>query len=365
MVWFVLGHLVGFLVDLLTATRRTDHDKDLHILVLQHQLRLLHRERPQPPRLSRWEKLTLAVLTAKLAHRTAGPRARLDQLLLLFKPETVLKWHRELVRRKWTVRRQRAGGRPATPAEVEELILRLARDNAGWGYSRIHGELTKLGYRLGRSTVRDVLKRHGVSPAPERRRQGSTWRAFLRRHQDQILACDFFTVETLFLKTVYVLFFIEFGTRRVHLAGCTTNPTAAWVTQQARHLSWQLQDGKITARSLIHDRDSKFVPSFDAVFRSEGVEIVRTPYRAPTANAIAERWVGSVRRECLDHLLILSEMHLRHVLTAYIAYYNEARPHQGLDQQTPVPRAAAVGEGPIQRRDSLGGLLREYYRNAA
>ena len=207
MVWFVLRHLVGFLVDLLTATRHTDHDKDLQILVLQHQLRLLQRERCQPPRLTRWEKLTLAVLTAKLASSSAGPRARLDHLLLLFKPETVLKWHRELVRRKWTIRRQRPGGRPATPAEVEELILRLAWDNAGWGYSRIHGELTKLGYRLGRSTVRDVLKRHGVSPAPERWRQGSTWRAFLRRHQDQSLVCDFFTVETLFLKTVYVLFF--------------------------------------------------------------------------------------------------------------------------------------------------------------
>ncbi len=157
--WFVLLHLVGFLVDLLTATRRTDRDKDVEILVLRHQLRLLQRERPQPPRLTRWEKLTLAVLTAKLAHSTAGPRARLDQLLLLFKPETVLKWHRELVRRKWTVRRQRAGGRPATSAGVEELILRLAGENVGWGSSHIHGELTKLGYRLGRSTVR------GAQPA--------------------------------------------------------------------------------------------------------------------------------------------------------------------------------------------------------
>src|SRR5215210_6801494 len=316
MVWFVLGHLVGFLVDLLTATRRTDHDKDLHILVLQHQLRLLHRERPQPPRLSRWEKLTLAVLTAKLAHSSAGPRARLDQLLLLFKPETVLKWHRELVRRKWTFRRQRVGGRPATPAEIEELILRLARENAGWGYSRIHGELTKLGYWLGRSTVRDILQRHRVPPAPERRRQGSTWRAFLRRHQDQILACDFFTVETLFLKTIYVLFFVELGTRRVHLAGCTANPTAAWVTQQTRQLSWEIQDGELAARYLIHDRDSKFVPGFDAVFGSEGVEVVRTPYRAPRANAVAERWIRSVRQECLDQLLIVDEVHLRRVLVA-------------------------------------------------
>ena len=228
MVWFVFMHLVGFLVDLLTATRRTEHDKDLQILVLQHQLRLLQRERRQPPRLTRWEKLTLAVLTAKLARITTGPRTALDQVLLLFQPEAVLKWHRDLVRRKWTVRRQPAGGRPATPAEIEALILRLARENSGWGYSRIHGELTKLGYAIGRSTVRDILQRHGVAPAPERQRQSSTWRAFLRRHQDQVLACDFFTVETLCLKTLHVLFFLEVGTRRVHLAGCAAPPTAAW-----------------------------------------------------------------------------------------------------------------------------------------
>ena len=202
-------------------------------------------------------------------------------------------------------------------------------------------------------------------PPRPRRRRPSTWRAFLRRHQDQLLACDFFTVETLFLKTVFVLFFIELGTRRVHLAGCTTAPDAAWVTQQARQLSWTLQDGQVATRYLIHDRDGRFVPGFDAVFRSEGVEVVHTPYRAPTANAIAERWVGSVRRECLDHLLIVNEAHLRHVLTAYVAYYNRARPHQGLEQRTPLPSTEPAGRGPIRRREHLGGLLREYYREAA
>ena len=257
MVWFLLLHLVRFLVDLVTVTRRTDRDKDVEILLLRHQLRLLQRERPRPPRLSRWEKLTLAVLTAKLTHLTAGPSARLDQILLLFKPETVLKWHRELVRCKWTIRRERAGGRPATPAEVEALVMRLVRENAGWGYRRIQGELIKLGHLLSHTTVRAILQRHGLPPAPERRRRGSTWRSFLSRHQDQILACDFFAVETLFLKTIYVLFFVELGTRRVHLAGCTAHPTAEWVTQQARQLSWQLQDGAVTARYLIHDRDAK------------------------------------------------------------------------------------------------------------
>jgi putative transposase len=360
MLWFVLLHLVEFLVDLLTAAHRTDRDKDLEVLLLRHQLRALQRQRPQPLRLTRWEQLTLAVLTTKLVHLSAGPRARLDQVLLLVAPETVLRWHRELVRRKWAIRRRDAGGRPAVAAEVEALVLRLARENPPWGYRRIQGELAKLGHHLAHSTVRAILQRHGLPPAPERRR-GSSWRLFLARHQHQVLACDFFTVETLFLKTLYVLFFVELGTRRVHLAGCTASPDAAWVTQQAR----QLPDGVITARYLIHDRDSTFVPGFDAVFRSEGVEIVRTPYRTPTANAVAERWVGSVRRECLDHLLIVSEAHLRRVLSAYVAYYNQVRPHQSLDQRTPVPRADGTSHGPIRRRDQMGGLLREYYREAA
>ena len=365
MVWFVLLHLGTLLVDLLTATRRTDRDNDLEILLLRHQLRLLQRERPRPPCLSRWEKLTLAVLTAKLRRLTASPRIRLERAVLLFKPDTVLGWHRELVRRKWITQRRSSGGRPAAPPEVEALVLRLARDNPGWGYRRIQGELVKLGHRLSHTTVRAILERHGLPPAPERRRRGNTWRQFLARHQHQVLACDFFTVETVFLKTIYGLFFVELGTRRVRFAGCTAHPTAEWMAQQARHLSWQVQDGDITARYLLHDRDSKYVPGFDAVFRSEGVAVVKTPYRTPTANAIAERWVRSVRRECLDHLLIVSEAHLRRVLTTYIAYYNEARPHQGLGQRTPVPPAVGSGHGPIRRRDRLGGLLREYYREAA
>ena len=191
-------------------------------------------------------------------------------------------------------------------------------------------------------------------------------RTFLPHYQGQILACDIFTVETAWLQTLYVLFFIELGSRRVHLAGCTAKPTSAWVTQQARQLSWQIQDRTVPMRFLIRDRDTKFTAAFDTVFTSENVTIIRTPVRAPNANAFAERWIRSVREECLDRVLILGAEHLRRVLTAYVAYYNDARPHQGIDQQCPVPLIPrAARDGPIQRRDILGGLLHDYYRAAA
>jgi len=362
--WFVLAHFAAFFVDLAVASRRGDRDKDLQILVLRQQVRLLQRQRPRPPRLTRGEKLTLAVLAAALARLTVGPRQQLDQYLLLFRPDTILRWHRELVRRKWACQRTRPGGRPSRPAEVERLIRRLARENPGWGHRRIQGELGKLGHAVSASTVRAALRRHRVPPAPQRRRT-MPWRDFIRAHKEQLLACDFFTVESLGLRTLHVLFFLEVGTRRVHLAGCTAHPTAAWVTQQARNLAWTLQEAGASPRFLIHDRDAKFPPAFDAVFAGEGVEIVRTPFRTPTANAYAERWVGSARAECLDHLLIVSEAHLRHVLAAYVAHYNRARPHRGLGQQTPIPHARSTTGGLVRRRDVLGGLIHEYDREAA
>ena len=362
--WFVLTHFVAFVVDLAVGTRSGNRDKDLQILVLRHQLRLLQRQRPRPPRLTRGEKLTLAVLATALARLTAGPRGKLDEYLLLFKPDTLLKWHRELVRRKWTYRRTKRGGRPTIPAEVEALVLQLARENPRWGHRRIQGELGKLGHAVSASAVRAALRRHRVPPAPQRR-QAISWREFIESHTAQLLACDFFTVETVFLQTLYALFFIEIGTRRVHFAGCTAHPTAAWVTQQARNLAWTLQDTDASPRFLIHDRDAKFPPTFDAVFAAEGIEIVRTPYRSPTANAYAERWVGSVRAECLDHLLIVNEAHLRHILAGYVAHYNRGRPHRGLDQRTPIPHLPRVPRGAVRRRDVLGGLIHEYDREAA
>ena len=225
--WFGLARVLAVLVDLLAARQRPERAKDLEIALLRHQLRLLQRRQPRPPRLGCPDKVALAILAATLTGLAAGGRSHLSHSLLLVRPEMVLRWHRELVRRKWTFQRRRAGGRPPLAAELEALILRLAGENPRWGYSRIHGELATLGSRVSRSAVRDVLKRHRVPPAPERRRQGSTWRAFLGHHAGELLACDFFTVETLVLKTVYVLFFLEVATRRVHLAGCTAHPAGS------------------------------------------------------------------------------------------------------------------------------------------
>lgn len=364
MIYGWLARLLSALLTLWANSRGAARDKDVEILLLRYQLHMLQQRLDVKVRPSRREKLVLASVAATLKRLRRG-KGPWSESILLFTPATLLRWHRELVRRKWTYRRQCAGGRPRTAAEIEALIARLAHENPAWGYSRIHGELEKLGYAVGRSTVRDILQRRGVPPAPHRARRGSTWRAFLQQHRQQLLACDFFTVETLGLRTLYVLFFIELRTRRVHLAGCTAHPTSAWVTQQARQVSWSIQDGTLPIRYLIHDRDTKFPARFDTVFASAGVEIVRTPVHAPNANAVAERWIRSARTEVLDHLLIINERHLRHVLTDYVAYYNERRPHQGLDQQCPIPSALAVGDGVVQRRDILGGLIHDYDRAAA
>ena len=198
-------------------------------------------------------------------------------------------------------------------------MLRLARENPRWGYQRIVGELRGLGVAVSATTVRELLKNAGLGPAGKR--AGLSWREFLRAQAHSMLAVDFFTVETVLLQRLYVLIFIELGSRRVHLAGCTTNPSGAWVIQQARQLAWGLADRSTPARFLIRDRDSKFTRDFDIVFRSDGIEILRTPVRAPKANAIAERFVRTVRAECLDWLLILNRRHLERVLRIYVDHY--------------------------------------------
>jgi putative transposase len=318
------------LLRLLVRDRRSEFAKDLELLVLRHQLVVLGRQERRPS-LRPADRALLAALARLL------PQRRRHGLIVT--PQTLLRWHRELVRRKWAQPR-RSPGRPTVDLQVRQLVLRFARENPRWGYSRIAGELLKLGLRASPSTVRRVLLAAGLEPAP--RRAGPSWRDFLRQQGASMLACDFFTVETIALRRFYVLFFIELGSRRVHLAGCTTNPTGDWVTQQARNLSFTGVFERI--RFLIHDRDSKFTAPFDEVFRSEGIKVIHTPIRAPQANAYAERFVLTVRAECLDWLLILGHRHLERVLRVYQALQPRASP----------PRTRAPATRATQRRRTCG-----------
>ena len=341
------------LLRLLVGRRRSEFAKDVELVVLRHQLAVLRRQAGRPS-LRPADRAFLAALGRVL------PRRRRDGLVVT--PETLLRWHRELVRRKWTQPRGKPG-RPATGRQVRDLVLRLARENPRWGYPRIAGELLKLGLHVSPSTVRRLLLGAGLRPAP--RHAGPSWRDFLRQQAASVIACDFFTVETISLRRLYVLFFIELGSRRIHLAGCARNPTGAWVTQQARNLSFTGVFER--TRFLIHDRDSKFTAAFDEVFRSEGIKVIHTPIRAPQANAYAERFVRTARAECLDWILILGRRHLERVLRAYTTHYNRERPHRALALLPPDAASATYPPttGEIKRRDQLGGLIHEYYRAAA
>jgi putative transposase len=274
---------------LLLGPRRSEFAKDVELLVLRHQLVVLGRQAGRPS-LRPADRALLAALARVL------PRRRRHALIVT--PQTLLRWHRELVRSKWAQPR-RSRGRPPVDDRVRELVLRLARENPRWGYPRIAGELLKLGLRVSPSTVRRLLLGAGLRPAP--RRAGPSWRDFLRQQAASTIACDFFTVETISLRRFYVLFFIELGSRRVHLAGCTTNPSGAWVTQQARNLSFT--GAFEPMRFLIHDRDSKLTAAFDEIFRSEGIRVIHTPKsghhkRTPTPSASSAQSAPSVSTGC-------------------------------------------------------------------
>jgi putative transposase len=278
----------------------------------------------------------------------------------------LLRWHRELVRRKWTYRRTGRAGRPPLDPEVRELILRLAGDNPRWGCVRIEGELRKLGHRVSATTIRTLLRRARLGPAP--RRSGPTWAEFLRTQADGIIACDFFSVETAWLRTLYILVFIELGTRRIHLSPSTAQPDSAWVTQQARNLVMDLDARPSPVRSLIRDRDTKFSRSFDEVLCSEGMRLIRTPIAAPNANAHAERVIETIRTECLDWTLVLGRRHLDRTLRTDAEHYNRQRPHRSVGLAPPLPEAREpIPANPrdVRRRDLLGGLIHEYHGAAA
>ena len=338
----------------LALLARSDAAKDVEILVLRHEVAVLRRNNPRP----RMSWLDRAVLTA-LSKLLPPP---LRQLRLV-SPRTLLRWHARLVARRWTYP-QRRPGRPPTATPIRALVLRMARENPGWGYRRIQGELVGLGHPIAASTVWTILKAAGLDPAP--RRSGPTWQQFLAAQANTILAVDFAHVDTLFLRRLYILIVIEHGRRRVHLAGITAHPTGAWVTQQARNLLMDLGDRADRFRFLIRDRDSKFTTAFDTVFAGSEIRIIRTPIRAPRANAIAERFIGTVRRECLDRLLITGPRHLDAVLREFAQHYNGHRPHRSLHQHPPAggtPPHSGAAIRPL-RRDRLGGLVHEYVQVA-
>jgi transposase InsO family protein len=311
-----------------------------------------------PPRLRTIDRVLLA------AASRAIPRDR--WVAFLVTPATLLRWHRELVRRKWTYRRTGHPGRPPIDAAIRALILRLARENPHWGCVRIEGELRKLGLRVGATTIRNLLRTTRLGPAP--RRTGPTWTEFLRAQAGGIIACDFFTVETAWLRTLYVLAFIELGSRRIHLSPSTAHPDSAWVTQQARNLALDLDARASPVRFFIRDRDTKFSRSFDQVIRSEGARVIVTPVQAPNANAHAERVIETIRAECLDWTLILGRRHLDRTLRTYVEHYNRGRPHRSLGLASPLAGAGEpipVNPRDVRRRDLLGGLIHEYHGAAA
>ncbi len=349
LIYLFMVRVSGWLVLL----ARSDAAKDAEILVLRHEVAVLRRQgsRPKPDWADR------AVLAA-LARLLPG-HLRLRRIVT---PGTLLAWHRRLVKKKWTY--TSTPGRPPVSAEVRALVEQLARQNPRWGYRRIQGELLGLGYRAGEGTIRRILAAAGLGPAP--RRASPTWRQFLAAQASGILACDFLHVDTVLLHRLYVLFVMEIESRAVHVLGVSAHPAGAWTAQQARNLLMDLGERAGQFKFLIRDRDSKFTTAFDGVFSGNGTRVIKTPVRSPRANSFAERFVGTLRRECLDHVLILGERHLRKILAEYTRHYNGHRPHQGLQQKPPLrqPGHPVDISVRIERRQILGGLISEYRRAA-
>jgi putative transposase len=337
----------------LALLARSDISKDAEILVLRHEVAVLRRQvtRPKPD----WaDRAVIAALTRQLPRRL-----RLHRIAT---PGTLLTWHRRLLKNKWTY--PSTAGRPPIPDEIRELVQQLARQNPRWGHRRIQGELLGLGYRIGEGTIRRILAAAGLKPAP--RRTSPTWPQFLKSQASGILSCDFLHIDTVFLKRLYVFFVMEIKTRRVHILGVTEHPTGAWTAQQARNLLMDLGERAGHFKFLIRDRDSKFTSVFDDVFADNGTRIIKTPVRSPRANSFAERYVGTLRRECLDHLLIQGKQHLRRILTEYAQHYNDHRSHQSLEQRPPLHKPGQTVDvtARIKRRQAVQGLISEYRRAA-
>ncbi len=346
--------LLRVLISLIVVRIRPIGELQVEVIALRHEVTVLRRTVKRPD-LRDPDRMVFAALAGFL------PKGR-----LLIAPSTLLRWHRELVRRRWAGFGRRAGrrGRPEVGAEIQDLILKMARDNRRWGYLRIAGELRKLGHRVAATTIRRVLKRNGLGPA--RRRRGPSWSQFLRSHAKGVIACDLMTVDTVLLRRLHVIVFLELNSRRVFWWASTYHPTAEWATQQLRNLTWELQDGDTDFRFLLHDRGSTFTTGFDAVAQAEGADVLLSPYRCPRANAHCERLLQTVRQEALDWLVILGQRHLDRILDQYFRHYNRRRPHQSLGQRPPDP----ADEWPpdldaaIVRIPVVDGLINEYRRAA-
>ena len=348
---------------LLRLLPMSDRDKDIEILALRHQLLILQRQVDKPT----FTDIDRAVLAGLLHHI---PKEKLRNLLLLVRPDTVLRWHRDLLKRRHAATcTPKRRGRPPTVRSIRALVVRLARENASWGYRRIHGELAALGIKVAASTVWEILRERGIPPSPER--QSTTWADFLRSQADALLACDLFETRTLTGARLYVFAVIEHATRRIRILGATAHPTAEWVVQLGRNLVMDLENAGSRARFMIRDRDSKFTQAFDAVLADAGLKIVTSGIRMPRMNSTMERWIQTCGRELLDRTLIWNQRHFLHALREFESFYNGHRPHRALRQAAPLrPLPAPINEPgqithlDVHRRDRLSGTLREYQHAA-
>ncbi|MGX7829060.1 integrase core domain-containing protein [Actinokineospora sp. 24-640] len=339
---------------------RSEAVKDAELLVLRHENAILRRQLTGPVRYEPADRFWFAALSGLVDRR------RWREVFPVT-PGALLVWHRRFIARKWDCSAHRRIGRPPTRAAITTLVVRLAKENSRWGHRRVHGELVRLGHRIAPSTVWQILHDAGIDPAP--RRTGPTWREFLTAQAEGIIAADFFHLDTVLGTRLYALAFLEHGTRRLHITGVTAHPTQAWTAQQARNLAADLGTRIESLRFLLRDRDAKYGPTFDTVFHADDLRVITSAPQAPRMNAHCERVIGTIRRELLDHILIISEAHARRILTTYEDHYNRHRPHQARDQLPPADQQhpAAVHDpdtSRVLRTRILGGLINEY-RHAA
>jgi putative transposase len=348
--------LITRLAAWLRLSRREETWKTAEILILRHQLAVLQRRQQRRPTLNWADRALIAALLGVI------PKARRHGLRLLVTPDTIVRWHRDIVRRRWAMRSTHCKtGRPATRRNIKALVLRLARENPEWGYRRIHGELAGLGVKVAASTVWQILKTNGVDPAP--RRTGPAWPQFLRSQAEAILACDFFKVDLLDGTQAHVLAVIEHATRRIRILGVTQHPTGAWTAQQARNLIMDLGEQAHRVKFMIRDRGSNFTAVFDAAVAGAGIRAVLCNVATPRMNAIAERWIGGCRRELLDRTLIWNQNHLRRILREYQTHHNQHRPHRSLHGAAPLkllPEPVDLDQYRVRKQAHVAGLINEY-----